>query len=278
MLKEIAIADAYGAGFEFSSAKKVKMYNDLSTYCTHDLYGFSAKYTDDTQMTIAIAELLLTDGEYSVEVIANKFVECFKRDKRRGYSRGFYELLTNVESGTELLSRIIPNSERNGAAMRSVPLGFLKDKIQLLKLAAMQAKITHNTEIAIKSSCAIALTSYFAIQKKGKLSELRLYLENEGYGDWNFDWRGEVSVAAYDTVSAVFSCLLSNDNIKELLVNCVDLCGDTDSVASIAVGLACCFDEYESNIPSHLFLGLDEAQYGICFLDELEEKLNIKFR
>ncbi|MBB1364714.1 ADP-ribosylglycohydrolase family protein [Shewanella sp. SR44-4] len=60
MLKEIAIADAYGAGFEFSSAKKVKMYNDLSTYCTHDLYGFSAKYTDDTQMTIAIAELLLT--------------------------------------------------------------------------------------------------------------------------------------------------------------------------------------------------------------------------
>lgn len=161
MLKEIAIADAYGAGFEFSSIEKVKAHNNLSVYSTHDLYGFIAKYTDDTQMTIAISELLLSDNKYSKELIADKFVDCFKRDIRKGYSKGFYALLCSVKTGSELLLKIKPNSERNGAAMRSVPIGFLKNKEQVIELATIQAKVTHDTEVAIKSSCAIALASHF---------------------------------------------------------------------------------------------------------------------
>jgi len=60
MIKEIAIADAYGAGFEFSPPKKVREKNNIIDYQEHDLYGFRAKYTDDTQMSIAIAELLIS--------------------------------------------------------------------------------------------------------------------------------------------------------------------------------------------------------------------------
>ena len=277
MLKEIAIADAYGAGFEFSTVEKVTAYNNLSAYCTHDLYGFVAKYTDDTQMTIAITELLLSDKKYSTELIADKFVDCFKRDKRKGYSKGFYALLCSVKSGAELLSKIKPNSERNGAAMRSVPIGFLKNKDQVIQLASMQAKVTHDTDIAIKSSCAIALASHFAINKHGKLSELKAFLQSEGYADWDFDWNKEVSILAYDTVSAVFSCLLKHNNLKDLLRSSVALCGDTDSVASIAVGLACCFPEYEQNLPLNLIENLDEPDYGICFLNTLEEQLHNKF-
>ncbi len=136
MLKEIAIADAYGAGFEFSPQGKVRDGNNLSGYLAHDLYGFSAKYTDDTQMSIAIAEFLIEGGAYEQGAIASKFHDCFKRDKRKGYSKGFYDLLSLVESGSELMEKIKPKSERNGAAMRSVPLGVLENKEQLMQIAS----------------------------------------------------------------------------------------------------------------------------------------------
>lgn len=277
MLVEIAIADAYGAGFEFSSEKKVMLYNDLLSYSRHDLYGFSGKYTDDTQMTIAIVELMLNNEEYTNEIIADKFIECFKRDQRLGYSKGFYQLLSSSESGFDLINKIKPNSERNGAAMRSVPIGFFKEKAKLLNFAKMQAQVTHNTPIAIRSSCAIALACHFGIHHKGKLSNLKQFLEVEGYAGWDFGWNKEVSIKAFDTVSAVFSCLIKNSNIKSLLQSCVALRGDTDSVASIAVGLACCFNEYDKNLPQNLISDLNESIYGIQFLSRLDKELKKKF-
>nr|WP_310737180.1 ADP-ribosylglycohydrolase family protein [Pseudoalteromonas sp. SG45-1] len=81
-----------------------------------------------------------------------------------------------------------PNSERNGAAMRSVPIGFFKEKNKLLEFAKMQAQITHNSSIAIQSSCAIALACHFGIHHKGKLLNLEKFLEGEGFADWDFDW------------------------------------------------------------------------------------------
>ena len=114
MLKEIAIADAYGAGFEFSSPEKILNLNNLSGFSAHDLYGMNGKYTDDTQMSIAVAELLVSQTEWTSETIASKFVECFKRDPRKGYSKGFYALLNEVESGVELIKKLKNDSNRNG--------------------------------------------------------------------------------------------------------------------------------------------------------------------
>ncbi len=277
MLKEIAVADAYGAGFEFSSKKKVREKNNVVNYQPHDLYGFCAKYTDDTQMSIAIAELLLSDEIWDREVVASKFVECFRRDIRRGYSKGLFSLLSNSTSGLDLLNQIKPISSRNGAAMRSVPLGVLVNKEQVVERATLQAAVTHNTEIGIKSSCAVALAAHFGLHVKGEIKDVKIFLENEGFSEWDYDWKGEVSVEAFDTVSAALTCLTRFKCLEELLFNCVNLCGDTDSVASIAVGLAMCFEEYHKNIPAGLVKDLDEGLYGIKFLDGLDKELAVKF-
>ena len=172
MLTEIAIADAYGAGFEFCAIEKISIHNNLEFYCKHELYDISGKYTDDTQMSIAIAEFILSGTEWNKENIAAKFLQCFKRDIRFGYSEGFYNLLTQVSSGKELLNTLISTSERNGAAMRSVPIGFLKNKIDVVTFATLQAQITHNTRLGISSSCAVALAAYYGLQERGTLSEL----------------------------------------------------------------------------------------------------------
>ena len=272
MLTEIAIADAYGAGFEFCSEDKIISLNNLELYSKHELYNILGKYTDDTQMSIAIVEFILSDQEWTKENIASKFIECFKRDVRLGYSEGFFNLLSKVESSKNLLELIIPTSERNGAAMRSVPIGFLKNKEDVIALAKLQAQITHDSPIGIQSSCAVALAAHFGTHQKGSIEDLESFLESEQYGNWDYNWKDRVSLNAYDTVSAALTCLLKHSSLRELLKSCINLGGDTDSVAAIAVGLATCFREYKKDLPIQLYNNLNEDKYGISFLLDLESK------
>ncbi|WP_375587911.1 ADP-ribosylglycohydrolase family protein [Acinetobacter baumannii] len=60
--------------------------------------------------------------------------------------------------------------------------------------------------------------------------------------------------------------------LSELLKSCINLGGDTDSVAAIAVGLATCFIEYKKDLPIQLYNNLNEDKYGISFLQNLEKK------
>ncbi|WP_336962070.1 ADP-ribosylglycohydrolase family protein [Acinetobacter pittii] len=272
MLTEIAIADAYGAGFEFCSEDKIISLNNLELYSKHELYNILGKYTDDTQMSIAIVEFILSDQEWNKENIALKFIECFKRDVRLGYSEGFFNLLSKVESSKELLELIIPTSERNGAAMRSVPIGFLKKKEDVIALAKLQAQVTHDSPIGIQSSCAVALAAHFGTHQKGSIRDLESFLVSEQYGNWNYNWKDRVSLNAYDTVSAALTCLLKHSCLSELLKSCINLGGDTDSVAAIAVGLATCFIEYKKDLPIQLYNNLNEDKYGVSFLLDLESK------
>lgn len=272
MLTEIAIADAYGAGFEFCNEDKIISQNNLDLYSKHELYDILGKYTDDTQMSIAIVEFILSGQEWNKENIASKFIECFKRDVRLGYSEGFFNLLSKVESSKDLLELIIPTSERNGAAMRSVPIGLLKNKEDVIALAKLQAQVTHDSPIGIQSSCAVALAAHFGTHQKGSISDLESFLESEQYGNWDYNWKDRVSLNAYDTVSAALTCLLKHSSLSELLKSCINLGGDTDSVAAIAVGLATCFREYKKDLPIQLYNNLNEDKYGISFLLDLESK------
>lgn len=60
MLVELAIGDAYGAGFEYAPAAILK-HNDLSRYIQHPKHNIRpGQYTDDTQMSLAIAEAIVS--------------------------------------------------------------------------------------------------------------------------------------------------------------------------------------------------------------------------
>lgn len=273
MMKEIAVADAYGAGFEFRDDKEILEKNDLSGYFDHKLYGFSAKYTDDTQMSIAIAEFMLEGLPWSADAVLSKIFDCFKRDPRRGYASGFYELLQKSETAKYLIKNISRNSDRNGAAVRAMPIGFIPDQKDVLDLAKIQAVATHNSESGIASSCAVALAVHFGARVNGSVEDLESFLKSSRFGNWRFDWRERVSVKATDTISAALSCIIRSKKLSCLLHECVNLGSDTDSVAAIAVGIASSFPEYEKDIPRHLFDRLEEPIYGLSYLDQLDEKL-----
>jgi len=78
LLVDIAVGDAYGAGFEFKDDELIRAYNTGFAFLPHAL---SAKgpgcYTDDTQMSIAIAEVVLANRESPSDLRPIDFAQAF---------------------------------------------------------------------------------------------------------------------------------------------------------------------------------------------------------
>lgn len=158
MLVELAVGDAYGAGFEFRNPVYVRVFNRVDRYRRPALtLSRGGRYTDDTQMTIAITEALLSQEPWTAEVIAHHFLQAFQRDPRTGYAPRFYQFLRSAENADDFCTRIRPTSDRSGAAMRAGPIGLISDIGALLEKAVIQARVTHDTEPGVASAQAAAL-------------------------------------------------------------------------------------------------------------------------
>lgn len=277
MLLEIAIGDAYGAGFEFSAREKILRDNDVARYAAHDLGEIApGHYTDDTQMSIAVGEALLA-GEWTEAAFADRFVATYRRDPRPGYAKGLQKLLDEVENGDALRRRIDPSSRRNGAAMRAVPLGALPNLSDVLDAATANARVTHNTSEGILSSRCVAAMAHFLAHHRAELDALPHLIEDTLQTRMELRWDGEVQCDAMQTVSAATTMLCRERSEKALLLACVDLGGDTDSVAAIALGLASLSREYDRDLPQALFDDLERGAFGSEYLRQIDNALSLRF-
>lgn len=273
MLLEIAIGDAYGAGFEFSPVEKVLKYNNIHEYQTHEKGEIGVgKYTDDTQMSLAIIELMLSKKKLSAENFAKYFYKSFNRDPRKGYASKFYDILMKANNPEEMTSMLIPNSTRNGAMMRSVPLGRCANTKFIMDVCRVQSSITHATEVAIKSSQIIALASHY-LMRGAKLDNLDNLLKNHFLRlDINYYHSTSVPCDAIITVDAVMTALIRNRNMCSLLMDCINFTGDVDSVAAVALGLASLTDEYDRRLPISLLNSLENGPYGKDYLIAIDKQ------
>ena len=193
MLLELAIGDAYGAGFEYASPDRVQCYNDLSRYVQHPRHQLKpGSYTDDTQMSLAIAQAIVAQEPWTPEVLATRFVETFKRDPREGYASRFYQFLLKIRDGREFLEAINWTSDKSGAAMRAAPMGVFPTVEKVIEAATIQAAITHNTPDGINAARAAALMSHYFIYQLGPKRELGKFLTAYVSGEWSKPWQGEV--------------------------------------------------------------------------------------
>jgi len=277
MLIHIAIGDAYGAGFEFAPRAKIDAHNDGAGYVVHELGIPAGHYTDDTQMSIAIAELLLRDAPPDAPACAQAFVRAYQRDPRGGYSRGFGQLLSEVADGAELLRRIHPGSVRNGAAMRSVPLSLIDDVVTLRRVAREQASVTHDSPEGRASSEVVGLMSHALLRRTTRVDALAAMVAAQTGFQLRDDWQGEVAVDAIETLHAVHTALVATRSMGDLLRSCVAFGGDTDSVAAIALGLASLSHEFVDDLPASLHAGLENAAYGRDWLDALDARLVARY-
>lgn len=288
MLVEIAIFDAYGAGFEYARPSGHRQ-NDLRCYYSHPRHKQPpGNYTDDTEMSIAIAELLIEGQNWTPQNIADKFVHVFKRNgERPGYAGGFYSLLQSVKDGAELLAKILPQSTKSGAAMRSVPLGWIEDSSELMEKCEIQARVTHDTGEAMAASQAIALATRYVRLQLGPKAGLPTYIEEVIWGrQFGWDFRetqtnkiGEQGLeSARAAIQAV--ALPANFMMSELLRYCVELGGDVDTVCAMAGGIASMSKEIIQDVPTaleNLLLTLENGDYGKDYLAKLDNALEEKY-
>ncbi|MBD2198151.1 MULTISPECIES: ADP-ribosylglycohydrolase family protein [Calothrix] len=273
MLIELAIGDAYGAGFEY--ANEVSVYNDLSRYVSHPRHRLiPGSYTDDTQMSIAIAEVIVSAAQWTPEVLAQSFVTCFKRDRREGYASGFYHFLLEIQDGSEFLAKIRPDSDKSGAAMRAGPIGIFSTPEKVIEAATIQAAITHNTPDGINAAVAAALMTHYFIYKLGPKRKLGQFIESYVLsGEWSKPWEGKVKSKGWMSVRAAITAVIRNDSMSELLQDCIAFTGDVDTVATIALAAGSCSQEIAQDIPEHLVTGLENGTYGRDYLIELDKQL-----
>lgn len=276
MLLEIAIGDAYGAGFEYSDLELIRSRNNLEGYISHPRHQLRpGSYTDDTQMSLAIAEALLSGKEWTPLLLADKFVEVFKRDVRAGYASRFYDFLLKVQDGKQFLAEIRPDSEKSGAAMRAAPLGILPTLQEVKEKTILQAKLTHDTPLGIAAALAAALMAHYFIYKLGPKAELGKFLDEQitDYKGWSEPYSGKVGSQGVQSAHAAVTAVIQHDSLGEILKACIAFTGDVDTVAAIALGAASCSTEVAQDLPEHLIDTLENGKFGKDYILALDEKL-----
>jgi ADP-ribosylglycohydrolase len=264
MFLRIAQGDAFGMSCEFRSQNLQEALR-FERYIRHPEWGPNAGcYTDDTQMSIAVARCILA-GTLTKEDFAHQFVLCYKRDPRPGYAQGFQNFLDSVWSGTEFLRKVDPTSTKNGAAMRSVPIGVLPSPSEVMHVAEIQASVTHDTYGGILSSQIVALASHYALYQEAPLSELRPWLEMV-LDTTLLDWRGpvrepEIGLA---TARAVVTLLQEEKTLLDIARRCLIWGGDTDSVLAVAWGIASA--RMKEDLPKFFSEGLEDGPFGRSYL------------
>lgn len=195
------------------------------------LFGSMSRFTDDTVMTVAVADAILTGRPY-VESIR----EIGRRYPDAGYGGTFIRWLHSDDAQPY-------NSWGNGAAMRVSPVGFAgTSEAQVLSHAKMTAEISHNHPEGIRGAHATALAIFLA--RKGALKEqIRARISDEFSYDMNrtvddIRPKYKFDVSCQGTVPEAIIAFLDSRSYVDAVRNAVSLGGDSDTLACIAGGIA----------------------------------------
>lgn len=281
MLYEMAIADAYGIGFEFVKLEDAAT-NDMLSYKQHPSYSDMkpGHYSDDTQRSIANALMVINGGHESGDIYnpvayAKAYQEIFARDPRPGYSRRYEQYLrdSSDKAPIEFLTGLKRRSS-NGAVMGAAPLGFLHTPEQIMVAAAAQAISTHNPDTALYAQI-VALSAHYFIYQCGPASELINFLHEyvDDLGKVGYPIPHKTTIHAHSPVKNMLAMVPTNWNLSMLIDGSVSLGGDTDSCAAICVAVASHSEEYFNDIPKALANGLEDGQYGASYLKQVDIQL-----
>ncbi len=231
MLGAIA-GDVLGSIREFRPVK-TKDFELLNSDCI---------FTDDTVMTVAVADSLMNGTPYieSLQMWGNSYPTA-------GYGGMFSKWLQSDFPEPY-------NSFGNGSAMRSSSIGWLfDDQDSVLKEAKKSAEITHNHPEGIKGAQSIALGVMLGRQGNTK-KEIKELLENLFEYDLSQsldEIRPSYShdVSCQGSVPQAIISFLESEDFEDAIRNAISLGGDADTQACIAGALA---EGYYKRIPDQI--------------------------
>lgn len=206
-----------------------------------ELFPVGCCFTDDTAMTIAVADALMRPA-YNDDNIKKNIVDAMVLWARKypgaGYGGGFRVWFNSAEQRPY-------NSFGNGSAMRVSPCAlYAKSLDEALHLAKLSAEVTHNHPEGIKGAQAIAACIYMAKDGKSK-DEIRDYVIKNFYNlDRSIDQiseEGTWGCTCMVTVPVAIQAFLESTDFEDAIRNAISVGGDTDTNAAMAGSIAWSF-------------------------------------
>lgn len=240
------LGDMIGAPYEFDRGEKTKVF---------PLFIDESQFTDDTVMSIAVAEALLDTMGAAEAQVKDALVRSMQKWGRRypdaGYGGRFIGWLHSRNPAPY-------GSYGNGSAMRVAAAGWLYDSLEETRqIARWTAEVTHNHPEGVKGAESVASAIWFARNGKSK-EEIRDYIIREfGYDlsracDEIRPGYHHVE-SCQETVPEAITAFLEGTDFEDVIRTAVSLGGDCDTLTCIAGSMA-------------------EAMYGVPVLLEAECK------
>ncbi len=234
--------DIIGSRFEWHNIKTKNF----------ELFSPESRFTDDTVLTVALADSLLSGIPY-----VEKLKEYFRRYPDAGFG-GRFHLWARSDSMEPYFSF------GNGSAMRVSPVGwYFNDLSTVLSEARRSAAVTHNHPEGIKGAQATAAAIFLARSGENKADIRDFIRERFAY---DFDWRLDdirphyiFDVTCQGSVPQALQAFFEATGFEDAIRNAVSIGGDSDTIACITGGIAEAFyGEVPAEIRKNVFALLDE--------------------
>jgi len=241
--------DIIGSVYEWNNVKTTEF----------PLFSPSSTFTDDTVLTVAVAEVLLKNGDYR-----EAFKRYFRRYPDAGYGSMFYLWASSGDDKPY-------NSFGNGSAMRVSPVGWAFDNLEdVLNEAMRSAVVTHNHPEGVKGAQATAGAIFLARNGSGK-NEIKRFVEDTfGYHldepisrireHYSFD------VTCQGSVPQAIRAFYESVDFEDAIRKAISIGGDSDTIACVTGGIAhAYFGPLPEEIKDECLLRLDPVLREVTY-------------
>jgi ADP-ribosylglycohydrolase len=234
--------DIIGSVYEFTN---VKPDLDFQLFCP------DSEFTDDTVLTVALADSVLSNIDYKV-----KLSEYYHLYPHCSYGSRFHLWAARKEQPPY-------KSWGNGSAMRVSPVGWAYNDLETtFQKAKESAEVTHNHLEGIKGAQATASSIFLARTKHSK-KEIKEFVEKNFSYNLDLDLEElrknyKFNESCQDTVpQAIFTFLIS-ENFEDSIRKAIYIGGDSDTLACINGSIAEAFyGDVPKNIADEVYKRMD---------------------
>ena len=229
------LGDIIGSPYEFDRGNKSKDF---------PFFDRGARFTDDSVMTIAVADAIMkakengainSEAEFK-DILIDSMHDWGHSHPNSGYGQRLFRWLISK-------SREPYNSWGNGSAMRGSAAGWTAETLdEAEKLARWTAEVTHNHPEGIKGAEATAAAIF--LSRDGMDKE---YIKDYIIGRFDYDLDRTCDEirpdyhhveSCQETVPEAIVSFLEAESFEDTLRNAISLGGDTDTLACIAGSIA----------------------------------------
>lgn len=255
----VAIGDAFGVPFEFLEAKdvQVRIKDCMIGNGTHN--QDKGTWSDDTSLTLCLLDSISEEIDY--KVIMESFLQWYRFGKYTANGDCFDIGIGTRRALQRYMQGVLPikcgstniRNNGNGSLMRSIPIIYYCKNGIRREVTHNLSSLTHGNEISLMA-CDMYVSFGYRLLNGMKMQIAYIQAIDETIKYWgknevqgikelvsipDIEYK-DLSGSGYviTTLQTAIWCLLNTTSYEECIYKCVKKGGDTDTIASVAGGLA----------------------------------------